>query len=545
MTTSTILERGRESFKKHNWKDAFAQLSAADRESPLQPEDLELLAIAAYLTGNDTESIDSLTRAHHDYLKNGNVEKSVLCTFWLGMQLMDKGERARGSGWFARGQRLIDGRQIDCVEKGLFLIPVGLRNLGGGNPVSAYAAFEEAASIGDRFNDPDLMTFGKLGRGQALIHQNKITEGVPLLDEAMIAVESGEVSPIVVGIVYCAVIETCQKIYDLRRAQEWTGVLSRWCESQPDLVPYRGQCLVRRAEIMQLHGDWSEARDEADRACSLLTQPSGGPAAGAAFYQQAELYRLCGEFDKAEAAYREAGKWGKKPQPGLALMRLAQGQLESAKTSIRNAIDEVQNHIQRSKILPAFVEIMIAADEINEARTAAEELTKIAQDYDVPFLHALAAQSMGAVTLSEGDIRSALGLLQKAWKNFHELEAPYDTARTRMLIGTAYRKLGDNDTADIEFEAARFVFRQLNAKPDLKRADAYMQTSSDQSGHGLTLRELQVLRLIAAGDTNKTIAGKLFISERTVDRHVSNIFNKLNVSSRAAATARAYKQHLV
>jgi hypothetical protein len=223
---------------------------------------------------------------------NGKIEQSVDCAFWIGMLLMNKGERARGGGWLSRAQRLVDDHQHDCVEQGFLLIPVGLRNLGAGDPVSAYTAFEQATMIGTRFNNADLITLGRLGRGQALIYQSKVTEGVLLLDEAMVAVESGDVSPIVVGLLYCAVIETCQKIFDLRRAQEWTGVLSRWCESQPDLIPYRGQCLIRRAEIMQLHGEWLGAQSELLQACKLLTESSGEPGAGTAFYQRAELYRV-------------------------------------------------------------------------------------------------------------------------------------------------------------------------------------------------------------------------------------------------------------
>jgi len=527
------------------WTDIYTRLSNDDKKNPLDPEKLETLAIAAYLTGKDNESIDIFTRAHNEFLKRKIVDRAVRCTFLLGMQLMNRGERARAGGWFARGQRLLEEEKIDCVEKGLLLIPVALQYLGKGDPEIAYATFEKAAGIGDRFNDLDLITLSRLGRGQSLIPQGKIAEGVTLLDEAMVAVDSGEVSPVVSGIVYCAVIETCQKIYDVRRAQEWTVALTRWCESQPDLVPFRGQCLVRRAQIMQLHGEWSDALNESQRASRILSQPPGEPAAGEAYYHQAELYRLQGEFTKAEEMYREASKWGRKPQPGVVLLRFAQGHIDAAKTAIETALHETKNHMSRSAILPAYVDIMIETHNIEKARTAVNELSAIASQFNAPYLHAVSSYWMGAVYLAEGDAQSALTALRTSWTKWIELDAPYEAARTRTMLGCAYRAIGDEDSALIEFNAAHWTFQQLNAIPDRNRVNALLGTPVRKELHTLTLREQQVLRLIAGGETNKSIASKLFISERTVERHISNIFNKIDVHSRAAATAWAYEHKLM
>jgi DNA-binding CsgD family transcriptional regulator len=530
---------------RQSWKDIYNSLSAADTENPLTPGDLETLATSAYLIGKDAEYLDILTRAHNEFLNREIVDRAVRCAFWLGMQSMNRGERARAGGWFARGQRLLDERKIDCVEKGLLLIPVALQYLGEGDPKSAYATFEKAAEIGDRFNDLDVMTLSRLGRGQSLIPQGNITEGVTLLDEAMVAVDTGEVSPIVSGIIYCAVIETCQKIYDIRRAQEWTSALSRWCESQPDLVPFRGQCLVRRAQIMQLHGEWPEAMNESQRAGRLLSTPPGEPAAGEAYYHQAELYRLRGEFIKAEEMYREAGKWGRNPQPGLALLRLAQGQADAAKTSVENAMNVAGNVTARSVLLPAYVEIMIKLKDTGKARNAADELSAIASQFNSPYLDALAAYCRGAVLLAEGDAQSALTVLRTSLTGWKDLDAPYEAARTRTLTGCAYRAIGDEDSAMMELSAAHWTYQQLNAIPDLTEVNALRKQPVRHESHGLTLREQQVIRLIAGGETNKSIAARLFISERTVERHVSNIFNKLGVTSRSAATAWAYKQRFL
>ncbi|HWC43778.1 MAG TPA: helix-turn-helix transcriptional regulator [Actinomycetota bacterium] len=540
------LHRGRSAFAANAWTDAVAGLAEADRAAPLGPDDLERLASAAYLTGRDAESADAWARAHHELLARGEPRRAARCAIWLGFGLLLRGETARASGWMARARRVLADGPPDLAEHGFLLWADAFRTIMAGDPVAALAGFEQAAAIGERRHDPDVAALGRVGAGRARIRLGDTGAGVALLDEVMVAVETGELSPIVVGDLYCTVIEGCQELFDLRRAQQWTAVLTGWCAAQQDLVPYRGQCLLHRAELLTLHGAWPDAMEETRQAAGRFLEPAGHPAAGAAAYQQGELHRLRGEAADAEAAYRQASRWGREPQPGLALLRLAQGQTAAAVAAIRRALDEAGDPVARARLLPAQVEIALAAGDVPAARAAAGELAGVAADLEAPLLAATAAAAEGAVLLAEGDPRAALAALRGAWTAWSELEAPYEAARAREGIGLACRALGDQDSAALELDAARWAYQRLGAAPDLARVEALASDGGlDGTAGGLTAREVEVLRLVATGRTNRAIAAELVLSERTVDRHVSNILTKLGVPSRAAATAWAYEHRLV
>ena len=532
------VDGGRAAFDQHAWAEAYAQLAAADAKAPLDPEDLERLARAADLIGRDEEFQAAFTRAYQGWLERGQVERAARCAFWLGHKLIARGETAHGGGWIARGRQLLaDGR--DCVEQGYVLLPTALRTFWEGDPVAAHELFSQAALVGERFDDRELSALANLGRGRTWIALQRVPEGIGLLDEVMVAVAADEVSPLVAGIVYCSVLEACQEIYDIRRAQEWTAALGQWCDAQPDMVAFRGPCLVHRAELLQVRGAWPAAMVEAERAFNLLTRAGDESSRGAARYRLAELHRLRGELAEAEDGYREATRLGFNPQPGLALLRLAQGQVEAAVAAIDRALEETHDRMFRSRLLAACVEIGLAAQDANSAGAAARELQALADAIGVPYLRAVAARASGAVLMREGEGRAALPMLRDALALFQELGAPYEAARARVLYAAACDALGDTDTADLERDAARWTLAELGAALDLGGQKAR------GSATGLTERELDVIRLVATGKTNRAIAAELSVSEKTIARHLSNMFSKLGLQSRAAATAYAYEHNLV
>jgi DNA-binding CsgD family transcriptional regulator/tetratricopeptide (TPR) repeat protein len=545
MDGTELRDRGRRAFDRGEWPEACERLRAAAVGGPLlEPEDLERLAVASYLTGHDDERKDLGARAHQAWLDQGAHEDAVRCAFWAGFGLVQRGEMAHGGGWLARAGTLVDQHGLDCVERGYLLLPQALLAMAGGDLDAALGRFREAAELAQRFGDRDLAALGALGRGEALLRSGRASDGMGLFDEAMVSVTAGETSPVVSGVVYCAVIDACQEAFDLRRAREWTAALDRWCAAQPGLVPYRGACLVHRAQILQVGGEWGQAMTEARRACERLADPPH-PAIGMAHYELGELHRLQGDLTEAEADYRRAHAAGRNPHPGLALLRLAQGRVDAAVAAIERAIDDARDRLSRTRLLPALVEIMLAATRAADARRAADELAGLAAGARTGVLGAVAAHARGAVLLAEGEPRAALEALHDACWAWQDMTAPYEAAEVRVLIAEACRAVGDVDAAEMELDAARAVFERLGARPALARLDELVARAAGHATPLVTARELEVLRLVAAGRTNREIAQALSISERTVERHLGNVFTKLDVPNRAAATAYAYDHGLV
>ena len=537
MEGGSALTQGREAYARRAWLEAYESLSAAEPHAALEAPDAELLSICAFMLGRDDESIAWLERAHRRHLESGDNLRAVHCAVWIGLNLASRGQIGPATGWLGRAQRLLEN-EGECAERGYLLLPAMFQHEAAGDFASAAEAAGEAVRIGERFGDRDLFALAIHGHGYMLMKDGRVQEGLALLDEAMVAITAEELSPVVTGIVYCGVILACQEVYEARRAREWTRALSDWWALQPEMVAFTGRCLVHRAEILQLDGSWPDALAEARRAGDRFVE-TRNPAAGLARYRQGELLRLQGEFAAAESAYKEASGFGWEPQPGLAQLRLAQGRTEAAAAAIRRAEAATSVLLERARLLPAFIEIMLAVGETEAARSACIELEELAQGFDSAMLAALVAHAQGAVHVAEGDAQAALVALRSARETWHALEAPYEIARTRVLVGEACRALGDEDAAALELEAARGIFERLGARPDLARLARAGDT------HGLSRRELEVLRLVASGKTNREIASALVISEHTVARHVQNIFAKLGLSSRAGATAFAFEHDLV
>jgi len=557
------LAAGREAYQRGDWSTAFAAFQAADTTVPLSGGDLEAWASTAFLLGDQSGYERLLDRAHLSHLDRGDIERAAFCAAWLGTSLFGIGSAAQGNGWVSRARRLIEGVDHETRVHGYLRLAEALTAVAAGRMDDAMEAARDAADSAIRFNDTDLSAMALQLLGRAHLVRSELVEGFALLDEAMVAVASGAMNPQVVGMVYCSVIDGCRASYSLRRAFEWTEALTVWAERQPSLVAFTGECRVARAEMLLLRGGWQEALAETELALANPPRWVATKIQASAFYLQAEVMRLRGDLTGAEAAYARVAAVGGQVQPGLALLRLAQGRLANARTGLERALEETLQPLKRAALLPAEIELALVlpglgplgrrpttgepaedqAATMGRARSAAAELGELAARNRAAALQAMASAAEGAVALLDGDVAAAAVNLSAAADRWRELAAPLETARVRVLLGLAYRALGDHEGAGHEFAAARAAFAELGAASDLERLGGVFAESP--SAGRLTARELEVLAHLAAGATNRSIAGALGISERTVDRHVSNIFDKLAVTSRTEAASVALRRGLV
>jgi DNA-binding CsgD family transcriptional regulator len=534
---AALLETAERAFARNDWPTAFASFRAAGEAADLSADQWYSLAESAWWLGEIDVALDAFERAHDVYVASGNLLRAAMSAVFLACHSLERGDAAAGSGWMHRTRRLLE----DAPEGAAHGYPIYFRifaSMGVGDLDAAMSLADEMGRIGRRFDDPSLVALSLIGRGRALVKRGSVAEGMALLDAAMLDALSGRLHPVWTGAVYCHLMDACHELDELRRAGEWTHAASRWCEGIPAAGLYRGICRVHRAQVLHTRGSWQEAEREATQACEDMAHIHIGTIAEG-HYEIGEIRRLRGDLTGAEEAFRRAHELGRDPQPGLALVRLAQGQTDAAAASIRTALAVLVSPLPRARLCVAQVEIALTAGDVETARVACTELEQTAAIYESSGLAAAVQQARGTLLLREGAAAEAVTMLRAACRRWQDLDATHHAAGTRLLLAEAYRSLGDEDAAQLELNAADAVFEQLGAEPGQRRVASLRGRESHPGG--MTDREVEVLRLVAKGCTNRDVAAMLFISERTVHRHLSNIFLKIGVSSRSAATAYAFE----
>ena len=541
--TADPLEEARAAFARRDWPAAYDAFNSVDRTS-LSADDLFALGDAAWWLGHVDDATAAQEEAYRLYLHGEQQSQAANSALALAGTLFLRGNVSIASGWMSRAQRLL-ADSPESVEHGYLMF----FELEGAFAQGEYEAVGETArrvqEMGRRFDDPNLHAEGMMFEGRALVRQGRMREGMALLDEVMVTVLSGELLPDWAGNIYCHLMAAFYELADIGRLAEWAKATERWLETLPAAVVFTGVCRVHRSQVLQVNGAWDRSELEAARVCEdLATIHVLGAAEG--YYQVGEIKRLRGDLTGAEESYGLAHRFGREPQPGMALVRLAQGRMDEATASIRAALAaRAGDRLTRVPLCEAAIEIALASGDIDSARSGRDELESTSKVYGSSGLEALALHANGAVALAEGRADTALALLRAASTRWRELDAPYNAARACTLLALAYRELGSEDDANRELDLAEMMFSDLGAALDRDRVAEMRRAEKAPSPDGLTGREVEVLALVASGRSNKQVAAALTLSEKTIARHLSNIFTKLHVSSRTEAAAYAYEHGLV
>ena len=541
MSNSTErLEAARSAYGRRDWANARDEFETAREHTDLGADDLNALGDAQWWLGDIDAALTAYEGAYRLYLQGERPRQAATSAVGLAVSLFLRGDVELGSGWMNRAQRLLRDQPEGPEHGYLHYLDVEAA-LAGGELDVVLGKARAIRELGERFGDVNLSASGVLFEGRALVRRGEMTEGLALLDEAMVAVLSDDLTPEWAGNIYCHLMAAFHELADLRRAAEWVEATARWLTTLPGAVLFTGICRVHRSQVLQARGAWKQAEVEAVRVCEeLATIHVAGAAEG--HYQVGEIRRLRGDLTGAEESYQKAHERGRDPQPGLALLRLAEDRLDAASASIRSAlIAQPGEPLARSRLLAAQVEIAGAAGASGEAEDACAELEEIAARFGTSGLQAAALHARGAVLLATRPSEEALPTLRRACGRWRELGAPYDAAKACLLLAQAYGALGDTDAAERELDAAAIEFDRLGATLDIAKVMALRGLGLPD---GLTARQVEVLALVAAGKSNRDIAAKLVISEKTVARHLENIFVKLGVSSRSAAAVYAVEHRL-
>lgn len=535
-----FLDAARTAFARHSWADARAGFLAARASRPLVAADLEALAEAAWWEGSIDESLAASEDAYHLHLRGDAPahRAAAMVAMDVGFCWFLRGEEAIGSGWLSRAERLLADAG-DCVEQGYLQAIAIDAAIGAGQLDEAVDTARSIASMAERFGDETLCAYARVGEGIARIRQGQVPEGLAILDEAMLPVVAGRVRPTYAGNIYCQLMSVCHELSDVRRAGQWTDATARWCEGFSDAVMFIGVCRVHRAQLHQLRGQWAAAEAEIARVCDELATMNV-VAVGLALYELAEVRRARGDLSGAEEAYRDAHRHGRDPQPGLALVRSAVGSHTEALDALLAAEGAAADRLARTRLWPAIIEVAIAAGDIGTARRACGELEAAASVYASSGLVAGAALGRGRLCLAEGDATAAIASLDAARQRWQGIGSPVHVAHARALLACAHAAAGNAEAAALERSAVTEACRELGINPpDIAGgADRLLPA-------GVTAREADVLRLVARGLTNREVADELVLSEKTVARHLANLYRKLGVRSRTAAAAWAYAHGLL
>ncbi|MEU9012197.1 helix-turn-helix transcriptional regulator [Streptomyces sp. NPDC048479] len=551
--TDQAIKQARDAAAREAWADVYGALRDLD-PGRMAPDDLAVLADAAWWTSRVEESIAARIKAYSGYVTAGNARQAGFTAWMLFYEYQLAGRTAAAAGWLSRARQHLSG-EPECVEHCYLAWVESEEAKQRGAFDEAMACARRMGGIAQRCGSPDLLAMSTQAQAGVLLAQGRIADGLALLDDAMCSTMAGELSSLFTGWIYCLGLQECMYSADLERAVEWTDAAMAWCASMPEENNFRGLCRVHRVEVLELCGDWPQAATEAALTCRELL-PYEGRMAAEAFYLAGGIHRRRGDLAAAEASYARAHELGRDPQPGLALLRLAQGKADSSAAALRLALADEDggngrpDRLGRCRLLAGQVEVSLSLRQFDQARMAADELESIAREWQqrrqstTTMLHAIAAAAGGAVAFADRDLERALPLLRRSLSLWLELGVPYEAAQVRMTLAAADRAAGDDEGARLELRAARAAFERLGATPDARRAAALLSSLYHRQPGELTEREIQVLRLVAAGGTNRSVAAELLISEHTVARHLNNIFAKLDVSSRAAATAYAYTHGL-
>jgi len=535
------LAEARAALASCDWPRARDLLDRAVTTTPsAEAERLDALGEALWWLGRIEECIEARVRAHALFEQHGSRTCAGQAAIWLYEHHCFMARPAMAGGWLRRARRSLEGDE-ESVAWGNLLLREAEQLHGAGELGAAIDNSTNALALARRLTSTDLEAEALQAIGRILIDDGRHREGMAHLDEAMLLAVEGRLSPYATGKVHCSVIGACEDVGDLRRAAEWTEAASRWAAHHPFAV-FPGLCRVKRAELLQRKGEWQQAEREARLACDELASVKIGSAA-AAWIEVGEIRRRIGDLDGAEEAFGHADELCCTPTAGLALLRLAQGRPAAAATIIDDALaGGTSRALTRARLLPAKVQVSVAAGRLDEAADAAEELERIADRYGTDAFAASAALSRGRLQLAAGD-PSACATLRRAVERWQQLEVPYEAASAQLLLGEACRIAGDRDASDSALRSAIATFDRLGAAYDARHA---RELRSDHTRPaGLTEREAEVLRLVAKGCTNKEIARTLCLSDKTIARHVSNIFTKTGATTRSAATAFAFESGIV